>query len=530
MIVLTIGWCGSLTSLATSVTQTAYLIEVTRYDDGSVTGVHWLTPDTIAVSTHTGLWLYNATDLTQPPEFLDDHRRLAPTTTQADQHLYFWNFDHGRARLNWRYPIFSFNSTWIQSESLQAAAHDSFGNALIYRFGQRSVQVRALPILPSNDYQNASIDLALSPTGEQLAVASYEYLCMEGAYTQLALWDLDTSTASIDVSTSLEKAVRFRDIQFTSDGTGFGVIGEAAESAQVRLWELKSGEAVELPALGEFERSIGFRWVPDRDHVVIFGSTDASIRIFDANARTLTHTIPALDGTITSLDFSPDGSKLVITRTGVDPNTLQIGDYVENDGVIRYQNPLTLEGRHHAFSPTFTTLATSNDRDLQLWDMDGTPIAEVALPIMMTPPIMEDLMFVPMPSIPHGIAVEIPQPYELGGVRTSPDGTRTALILNSGLGCPESQDHRIALWQGDQMLWEVETAIGDRLIDVLFTPDSAWMIAIHERSVVLLDAATGDRLASFEAPILTAHLDTTGRFLRLNTPQGETILLTVIRS
>ncbi len=193
-------------------------------------------------------------------------------------------------------------------------------------------------------------DIAISPSGKQLAVAS-----------MIGIWLYDTHTGdAITLFTGHKTAVR--SVAYSPDGITIASSGGLGNDKSIRLWDTLTGEHIVLSGNKRDVRALAFS--PD-GLTLVSGDQDGNIKLWDVSTGERKHTLSGFSQQITSVEFSPNGK----TVAGSALNNTVLSWNVD-DGQIKHEFVghtdwiLTL-----AFSPDGKTLVSvSGDGTIRLWD------------------------------------------------------------------------------------------------------------------------------------------------------------------
>ncbi|MCD4686760.1 MAG: WD40 repeat domain-containing protein [Anaerolineae bacterium] len=149
------------------------------------------------------------------------------------------------------------------------------------------------------------MDVEFSLDGSILAVACH----MRG----VELWDVETGTLVETLTYAIQPNGYAYDLVFRPDGTQLALGGhESSQQGTIWRWEWN----VEFPPLPTMTYSYGYvtsiAYSPD-SWVVAAGmfDPDGRIQLWNAKSGTVTWTLEGHIGTVTSVNFSPDGTLLV---------------------------------------------------------------------------------------------------------------------------------------------------------------------------------------------------------------------------
>ena len=201
-------------------------------------------------------------------------------------------------------------------------------------------------------------DIAFSPVGQYLAVAS-----------SIGVWIYEVATSRALML--LPTASRVYSVSFSPDGA---TLASGALDGTVRLWAVATGEPI-APLEGHTDRVLSVSFSPD-GATLASGALDGTVRLW---AVATGEPIAPLEGhtdRVLSVSFSPDGATLASGAGG----TILLWDVVTGEPIA------TLEGHTHrvesvSFSPDGATLASGAlDGTILLWDVaewtnSGTAVA-----------------------------------------------------------------------------------------------------------------------------------------------------------
>jgi len=190
------------------------------------------------------------------------------------------------------------------------------------------------------------------------------------------------------------------------------------------------------------------------DQLVASAGRDQTIRIWNLKGNTL-KVIPGHRGQVNSVDFSPDGKRLVsagadrlVKIWGVDGQLIQtLAGHTGEVFTARYSH----DGK---------TIATAGaDKSIRLWDMRGKLLN-----------ILDG----------HSYAV-----------------TALAFDPSSDTIASASNDGTVKLWDKDGTLKQTLSGHNGRVIGVSFSPDGAYLASSSDDGVIKLWSSAGDLLLSF---------------------------------
>ena len=329
-------------------------------------------------------------------------------------------------------------------------------------------------------------DIAFSPAGQYLAVASGIGVWIYEVATSRALMLLPTASSVLSVSFSPDGAtlasgsadgtIRLWDVatgdpiaaleghtdgvwsvSFSPDGA---TLASGSWDETIRLWDVATGDPI-AALEGHTDGVWSVSFSPD-GATLASGSADGTIRLWDVATGDPIATLEGHTDWVLSVSFSPDGATLA---SGSEDDTVRLWDVATHTTIV------TLEVEGHtdgvwsvSFSPDGATLASgSGDSTVKLWDVaTGDPIATLE---------------------GHTSSV--------WSVSFSPDGA----TLVSG-----SADGTVRLWDvatGDPIAALEEHT--DGVYSVSFSPDGATLASgSWDDTIRLWDVATGDPIATLE--------------------------------
>jgi len=205
-------------------------------------------------------------------------------------------------------------------------------------------------------HTNEVDSLALSPSNRLLAST--------GRDMTVRLWNLLTHQTQL-VGTMDS---RVRRVAFSKDERFL-----AAASIPVRLWDLRTGKAQDLP--GQRLKAVDLAFSVDGK--LVSGGIDKRLTVWDPSSGT-TNTLSGHESLITSLDISPDGVRLV-SASWYQHNhlsTLRLWD--RDSGASRVLHGHSAEVRFVTFSPDGKTVGSASaDGTVRVWsdDLPSEPTA-----------------------------------------------------------------------------------------------------------------------------------------------------------
>lgn len=253
---------------------------------------------------------------------------------------------------------------------------------------QQRQQISLKALYPSTSCPVYTLDQAISPNSEILAVSSYSYERACGGSpnnSTLALWNLQRGTRLVTlVRGQATESFSYRGqpqeppteqtrlvgdvanaIAFTPDSRQ---IAAGLSNGSIRLWATDTGKAVRTLSAHRYAvRAIAIS--PDAQ-LLASGSSDQTIKLWNLQTGQVRQTIrlqPA-DGIVHTVLISPDGQRLA---TATNKNKLQLWE-ISTGRLIRTfvdQTAITNDRLPMAFSPSGRVLAIADrDHSIKLWN------------------------------------------------------------------------------------------------------------------------------------------------------------------
>ena len=200
--------------------------------------------------------------------------------------------------------------------------------------------------------------VAFSPNGNLLASHSYD----------VNLWDYATGRKIA----TLFRTYGGGSVAFSPDGT---ILAAGSPDNKVRLWEVSTHREIATFVHGGIGPSLHTVAFSPTTQVLASGSQDGTIKLWDVSTKGYIATLEAHSGSVFSVAFSPDGTKLASTgikrdSTGDWDSTVKLWD-VEKRETIATLDAHSGWIRTLAFSPHGTVLASgSYDNTVRLWDVE----------------------------------------------------------------------------------------------------------------------------------------------------------------
>lgn len=192
--------------------------------------------------------------------------------------------------------------------------------------------------------------VAFSPDGTLVATGDHA--------DKVKLWDVATGKLLRTLEGHSEDVSA---VAFSSDGT---LIASAGEDRNVGLWDVKTGKLKRM-LKGHTDRVLTVAFSPDGTELAS-GGDDQSVRLWSVSDGKFLRDFTGQAYAVYAVSFSPDGKRLassgwadgvtlwdVATGNKLSAFSTASGDYVDN----------------MAFSPDWTTAATTTDNLVKIWDI-----------------------------------------------------------------------------------------------------------------------------------------------------------------
>jgi WD40 repeat protein/serine/threonine protein kinase/tetratricopeptide (TPR) repeat protein len=175
----------------------------------------------------------------------------------------------------------------------------SDGQVVVYE-GSTGKPKRQFPVAGANEaFQYMSV--ALTPDGELLATL--------GSDNSVVLFSLASEKEPRILG---RHADRIRSLCFSPDGR---FVASASKDRTAKIWNVTGGEPLILIGHKSFVNAVAFN--PQGD-LIATGSDDTTVRLWDRRTGQTVMTLPATEGSVLSVGFSPDGSSLCSAGHSID--------------------------------------------------------------------------------------------------------------------------------------------------------------------------------------------------------------------
>jgi WD40 repeat protein len=150
----------------------------------------------------------------------------------------------------------------------------------------------------------------VSPDGSRIATAAQRFVPTTGAVVEPVIWDAATGERVLKLSGG--HAGNVNDIQFSPDGS---LVATAGEDGAVVIWDATTGRivrSIRADDAGELGGAFNVDFSPDGSRVVVttLPGDEATIGMFAVDTGERLFAIP-LPYTVCGIDFSPDGRLII---------------------------------------------------------------------------------------------------------------------------------------------------------------------------------------------------------------------------
>ncbi len=311
----------------------------------------------LAVSGRDGIWLYDASTLTEVAHFAADLGRINTIATSPDgQWLASGGFD-GLARL-WEMATgqevatfaghtYAVNSVNFSPDGALLASSSSDGTLYLWDVQKRE--------------QVADFGYVIRRAGEQPRNALFSpdgrYIAVAGSWGKILIFDLETQA----LIHTLDHQAIWPAIAFSADGKTLFSIAVANLTADVKFWDVDTGEQIDV--IKDIQSSVLIA-TPNRNQMVFWG-WNSPIRLWDIVAKVEVAQFP-VNGGVSSLSFHPAGDRFAIISNST---TIQIWDVATRKPTIQKETH-TGGVSSVVISPDGESFATLHSDDtVRLWDV-----------------------------------------------------------------------------------------------------------------------------------------------------------------
>lgn len=206
---------------------------------------------------------------------------------------------------------------------------------------------KTLDIDVPNGFTGSVISVAWAPSGFRLAVAHGEGVSI------LSTVDFRERVRLVDLG-------KPRAVAFSADGT---LVVTGSDDRGVRIWDAATGGL--LQTFKEHTGEVTSVAFAPNGKMLASGAKDATVRVWDLTKNVISRVFTEHTSDVHSVAFSTDSKRLV---SGSADNTVRIWDLAQNQ-IIRVLDEHTLYVTAVAFSPDSKRLATGSwDKTVRLWD------------------------------------------------------------------------------------------------------------------------------------------------------------------
>jgi WD40 repeat protein/serine/threonine protein kinase len=204
--------------------------------------------------------------------------------------------------------------------------------------------------------------MALSPDGRVFAARSrFDGEGHGGSF--INLWDAATGELRQSLPHPEEHTEDAQGLAFSHDG---GMLVSAHTNRTIRLWTLKSGQALAIEDAGGPTYDIKGVAISTDGNRVASACSDYKVRVWDVRAGRVIHTFPRFGaGIVMTVAFSPDGRYLAAGSW----DGAQLWDLTTSEA-RKLLGQSDAAARSVAFSPEGSTLAVSSTNTIKLWNVE----------------------------------------------------------------------------------------------------------------------------------------------------------------
>ncbi|MBN1680404.1 MAG: WD40 repeat domain-containing protein, partial [Anaerolineae bacterium] len=293
----------------------------------AITGLAWsANGDTLAVTSASGIWLYDTAAFTRLPRLLSvpngpvydvtfSPDQVMMATAHNDGTVRLWDITTGGQRSVLRGHTQPVYSVAFNADGTRLASGGGTDTALdAIRLWDISSGAQTIAF---QGHTAAVTALAFSPDGTLLASASED--------RSVRLWDIVSGTPATVLSGHAQPVT---DLAFKPDGTW---LASASNDGTVRLWDIASGASLVLE--GHADQVHALAYSPGGSILAsgggaLAGAGDNAVRLWDPGASEPVGILDAYgtapEAGITALAFSPDGTKLAFASTQGNQSTVHI--------------------------------------------------------------------------------------------------------------------------------------------------------------------------------------------------------------
>jgi WD40 repeat protein/transcriptional regulator with XRE-family HTH domain len=208
--------------------------------------------------------------------------------------------------------------------------------------------------LTLSGHTSGVLDLAFSPDGSRLYTSSRD--------TTVKIWDI-SPTAGSDLRNLTGHTDRVYSVAYRPDGKQ---IATWSSDGTVKIWDANDGKnlvTLSLPTMQSTGSPTGgLSYSPDLKYLAY--SDDVNVRVVNATGGNEILSLPAADGSIMDLQYSPNGAQLAVaTRKG----TITIYDSATGKKLLAFVAS-SQEVQRVAFSPDGHRIAAANQDGANVWD------------------------------------------------------------------------------------------------------------------------------------------------------------------